>query len=48
MDVPGGGNNMSVANCVDSCQAAGYVLAGVEFAGQCCEFCVYVLNWPSF
>jgi hypothetical protein len=31
----GGGPVMTVALCVDACQAAGYVLAGVEYASQC-------------
>lgn len=34
---PGGETNMTVANCVYSCQGAGYLLAGVEDSGQC--FC---------
>lgn len=37
-NTPGGGTNMSVANCVYSCQQDGYLLAGVEDASQCCKF----------
>lgn len=33
----GGGDNMTVQNCVDACKASGYSLAGVEYASQC--FC---------
>ncbi|KAL2063582.1 hypothetical protein VTL71DRAFT_5387 [Oculimacula yallundae] len=33
--VVGGGNNMSVSNCVTACQGAGYKLAGVEYSGEC-------------
>jgi hypothetical protein len=34
--VPGGPSNMTVDLCTSTCQAAGYVLAGVEFAQECC------------
>jgi hypothetical protein len=37
MNVPGGTNNMTVGLCINACQAAGYVLSGVEDAGECCR-----------
>lgn len=37
MGVPGGSANMTNANCRNACQAAGYVLAGTEYSGEC--FC---------
>jgi hypothetical protein len=33
---PGGSALMTVALCTSSCQAAGYLLAGVEYSGECC------------
>ena len=38
MATPGGGANLTVALCTSACQAAGYILAGVEYAGECCGF----------
>ncbi|KAG4437093.1 hypothetical protein IFR05_007427 [Cadophora sp. M221] len=35
MDVPGGGNNLTVASCINACSNAGFVLSGVEFGGEC-------------
>jgi hypothetical protein len=32
----GGSNAMTVALCLTACQNAGYSLAGVEYAGECC------------
>ncbi len=29
---------MTVAGCVQACKAAGFSLAGVEYAGECCEY----------
>lgn len=29
--------NMTVASCTEACYTAGYILAGVEYASQCCE-----------
>jgi hypothetical protein len=37
MDVVGGPQGMTVEACENACQAAGYVLAGVEYSAQC--FC---------
>jgi hypothetical protein len=34
---PGGSALMTVALCTSSCQAAGYLLAGVEYSGECCK-----------
>lgn len=33
--VPGGGNNMTIENCLDACLALGYPLAGTEFGAEC-------------
>lgn len=48
LDVPGGKNNMTVANCVSTCQAAGYLLAGVKYSGECCQliytFFLYIIT----
>ncbi|PMD60425.1 WSC-domain protein [Hyaloscypha bicolor E] len=38
VSVPGGASNMTVAGCTSACQAAGYILAGCEYGGECwCE-----------
>jgi hypothetical protein len=37
MDVVGGPEGMTIEACENACQAAGYVLAGVEYSAQC--FC---------
>lgn len=29
--------NMTVALCTSACKAAGYILAGVEYSGECCK-----------
>jgi hypothetical protein len=34
---PGGSELMTVALCTSSCQTAGYLLAGVEYSGECCK-----------
>jgi hypothetical protein len=34
VQVPGGGNNMTVMECTSACSAAGYKLAGVEYASK--------------
>lgn len=34
VDVPGGGDNMTVIECTSACGAAGYTLAGVEYASK--------------
>ncbi|KZW03188.1 copper radical oxidase [Exidia glandulosa HHB12029] len=34
-NVPGGGDNMTVENCLDSCLAIGFGLAGTEFGAEC-------------
>ena len=36
MSVPGGAAAMTVEACEAVCLAAGYILAGVEYAGECC------------
>lgn len=33
VQVPGGGSNLTVSSCTTACGAAGYTLAGVEYAG---------------
>lgn len=33
----GGSSKMTVDLCTQACQAAGYVLAGVEYAQECCK-----------
>lgn len=43
MQVPGGGNNMTVENCQTVCLASKYTLAGVEYAGECCKYFGQVL-----
>lgn len=35
VNVAGGGANMSIALCTSACHAAGYSLAGAEYAGEC-------------
>jgi hypothetical protein len=35
VSVTAGADAMTVALCVEACQAAGYILAGVEYADQC-------------
>lgn len=40
----GGSGAMTVNLCTSACQAAGYLLAGAEYSGECCEFCFT----PSF
>jgi len=36
--VKGGPEMNSVESCIGACGAAGYSLAGVEFANECCTF----------
>lgn len=36
LGVPGGAAGMSIEACLEACAAAGYSLAGVEFASECC------------
>jgi glucan 1,3-beta-glucosidase len=38
--VPGGAGAMTVEACTTACRAGGYVLAGLEYAGECCK-CFY-------
>ena len=35
--VTGGGAAMTVALCTSACQAANFIYAGVEYAGECCK-----------
>jgi glucan 1,3-beta-glucosidase len=37
LDVPGSTAAMTIEACITVCQAAGYSLAGVEYAGECCK-----------
>jgi glucan 1,3-beta-glucosidase len=39
--VPGGPSAMTVELCESTCLAAGYKLAGVEYADECCK-CFFV------
>ena len=41
VDVPGGGDNMTVTECTSACGAAGYTLAGVEYASKSSFGCAY-------
>jgi hypothetical protein len=34
VQVPGGGTNMTIVECTSACSAAGYKLAGVEYASK--------------
>lgn len=36
--VPGGTNAMTNEICQSTCLAAGYSIAGTEYAGECCKF----------
>ena len=36
--VPGGSTAMTVEACTAVCQSQGYVLAGLEYAGECCKY----------
>jgi len=36
--------SMTVEKCVASCSIAGYSLAGVEYAGECCKCQRHILN----
>lgn len=38
LQVPGGASAMTVELCESTCLAAGYVLAGVEYSGECCKY----------
>jgi hypothetical protein len=33
----GGSSAMTVDLCTSACQTAGYLLAGLEYAGECCN-----------
>lgn len=37
---------MTVAKCTAACQNAGFILAGVEYGGECCEYHLFPL--PCF
>lgn len=37
--------NMTVAKCTAACKAAGYILAGVEYSGECCKCCWFNISW---
>jgi hypothetical protein len=36
--VPGGSSAMTVEACEMTCLAAGYSIAGMEYAGECCKY----------
>jgi glucan 1,3-beta-glucosidase len=37
LKVPGGPSAMTIELCEPTCNAAGYILAGVEYSGECCK-----------
>ena len=37
VSVPGGSTAMTNELCQSACQAAGYSIAGTEYAGECCK-----------
>lgn len=41
--VPGGASAMTVEACLSTCKGLGYILAGVEYADECCKYHVTVL-----
>ena len=41
--VPGGSGKMTVEACTTACRAGNYVLAGLEYAGECCKFLLYLV-----
>ncbi len=45
--VPGGPSAMTIELCQSTCLAAGYVLAGVEYAEECCEYLLSVHKYFS-
>jgi glucan 1,3-beta-glucosidase len=42
--VPGGTGATTIDSCLAACKAAGYSLAGVEYANECCKFFFFLLN----
>jgi hypothetical protein len=40
------GNTVTVTVCTSRCAALGYLLAGVEYGGECCEYCHYIHRSP--
>lgn len=40
VQVAGGASAMSVEACETACKAAGYTIAGVEYSGECCKYCI--------
>lgn len=42
--VPGGAGAMTVEACTTVCRAGNYVLAGLEYAGECCKFSSYLIH----
>lgn len=45
--VPGGPTQMTVEACESTCLAAGYSLAGVEYADECCMSCLVEISFLS-
>lgn len=43
LGVPGGASAMTIEACQSTCLAAGYSLAGVEYADECCKCIVLCL-----
>jgi hypothetical protein len=39
--VTGGSSAMSVALCIQACNSTGFLMAGVEYADECCKFIIY-------
>lgn len=40
VQVPGGASAMSVEACEAACKSAGYTIAGLEYSGECCKYCI--------
>ncbi|KFZ03364.1 hypothetical protein V502_11010 [Pseudogymnoascus sp. VKM F-4520 (FW-2644)] len=45
--VPGGSGKMTVEACTTTCRAGDYVLAGLEYAGECSSLRKYAGEWRS-
>jgi glucan 1,3-beta-glucosidase len=47
VQVQGGAAAMSIEACIIACTSARYSLAGVEYSGECCKFCLPPFYWNS-
>jgi hypothetical protein len=41
------GNAMTASACINFCNAQGFVYAGTEYAGECCEYPFPRIWWIS-